>query len=492
MTDDMEYTIASYVEALRPIIYFPTKDYQAVTHLIERAIGKDYDLLPYNLGEGHTDFHTGLSKRIQSLEGFLSLHLEVGLPPTALLLRDVHHELKNPEIQALLQSIALKQMYTENYRCVVFMMNSRKEIPSELEAYTTIIDLPKPSDHQVEQIVREFGGQQQIEIEESVIQKLKIAFKGLSKLEIIQILNLAYQQNGEIEARDEVLILKEKEQFVQKSGMLEIIPVNTSLDEIGGLEVFKEWIIKKSKVFHRIEDAVQAGLDMPKGTLIAGVPGSGKSLAAKATAEVFNIPLLRFDIGRLMGKYVGESEHNLHEALKIAEAVSPCVLWIDEIEKSFVGVGESEVTTRLFGTFLTWMQEKESHVFIVATANDISSLPPEFLRKGRFDELFMVDLPSKEERQQILKVHLTRRKQSMENIDLPQIVLKTKGYSGADLEAIVKQAVEDAFLQGKKGVTTEGLLKCTEEMKSLSDVLGDELDKQRKQMQKYNLKEASL
>lgn len=484
--------IKSYVEALRPIIYIPTSDYHSTDSILKGALRSDYEILPFNLGEGHTDFETGLSKRISELESFLEMFLEVGLPPTALVLRDVHHVLEDPKIQALLQSIALKQMYVEGYRCVVFIVSSRRVIPAELEAYTTIVDVPKPSDEGVEKLVRQFGEQQEITIEEDTIQKLKIAFKGLSQLEIMQIINLAYQQNGKIESSDERLILKEKEQFVQKTGLLEIIKVDTSLDEIGGLEVFKTWIKRKAKVFHRIEEAVQTGLDLPKGTLIAGVPGSGKSLAAKATAAAFRMPLLRLDLGRLMGKYVGESEGNLHDALQIAEAVSPCVLWIDEIEKAFAGVGESDVTTRLFGTFLTWMQEKQSHVFIVATANDISTLPTEFLRKGRFDELFMVDLPSEKERRSILTIHLERRNQSVNGIDFSQLLKRTSGFSGADLEAAVKEAVESMFLKNKRIVKTDDLLEAIADMKSLSDVLGEQLVEQRKEMKRFNLKPASL
>ena len=491
MNNSLVHLIQSYVEALRPIIYLPTSDYDAINQLIEDAVGERYELHSFNLGEGYIDFYTGLPKHIHSLEHFLEGFLEVGQKPAALILRDVHHVLHNETIQALLQSIALKQMYEENYRCVVFMTNSRTVIPPELDAYTTIVNLPPPTDLEIEKLVKNFGEQQGIAIEENTILQLRVAFKGLSKLEIMQILNLAYQKNGKIESNDRKLILKEKEQFVRKSGMLEIVDVTTTLQDIGGLENFKEWLKRKANVYHRIEEAVEAGLDIPKGTLITGVPGTGKSLAAKATAAAFNVPLLRLDLGKLMGKYVGESEENLHKALRTAEAVSPCILWIDEIEKSFIGVGKSEVTTRLFGTFLTWMQEKQSHVFIVATANDISGLPPEFLRKGRFDELFMVDLPSAEERQEILKIHLLRRNQLPQQLELATIVQMTEGYSGADLEAIVREAVEEAFLNNQISVTTDQLQKITKEMASMSEALTEKVNEQRQNMQKFNLKQAS-
>ena len=182
------------------------------------------------------------------------------------------------------------------------------------------------------------------------------------------------------------------------------------------------------------------GVDIPKGIMIVGMPGCGKSLAAKAAAKLFEIPLVRLDIGRLLGKYVGESEHNMRRALKLAEAISPCVLWIDEIEKAFSGVGESgggsDVTTRLFGQFLTWMQEKENTVFIVSTANDISKIPPEFLRKGRFDELFYVDFPGVEERKQIIEIHLKKRNKWNKDLDVISLAKKTEGYNGADLKPL--------------------------------------------------------
>ncbi|WP_339240029.1 AAA family ATPase [Geobacillus sp. FSL W8-0466] len=181
--------------------------------------------------------------------------------------------------------------------------------------------------------------------------------------------------------------------MIKKSGILEMIPLKESFDEIGGLDNLKEWLFNKSRVFKNMNKAIEYGVDIPKGVLVVGMPGCGKSLNAKATAHLFRIPLLRLDMGRLMGKYVGESEANMRKAIKLAEAISPCVLWIDELEKAFAGIGNSgntEVASRLFGHFLTWMQEKQSPTFVVATANDISNLPPELLRKGRFDEIFYV------------------------------------------------------------------------------------------------------
>ena len=238
-------------------------------------------------------------------------------------------------------------------------------------------------------------------------------------------------------------------------------------------------------------------MDIPKGVLIVGMPGCGKSLTAKATASLFKIPLVRLDVGRLLGKYVGESEENMRKALKLAEAISPCVLWIDELEKAFAGVGGgggSDVTTRLFGQFLTWMQEKESAVFIVATANDVSNMPPEFLRKGRFDELFFVDLPNDEERRKILEIHLKKRKKWKRYDQLPdRLISMTDGYNGADLEAIVKDAVEKVFISGKPFNVEEDIENSAARIKSISDTLGEKkIDETRKFFKDSGMQNASL
>ena len=293
---------------------------------------------------------------------------------------------------------------------------------------------------------------------------------------------------------DKLLILKEKEQFIKKSGMLEIVNFSESIDDIGGLENLKEWLCRKEKIFSNLDKAIKFGVDVPKGIMIIGMPGCGKSLTAKATASLFKIPLVRLDVGRLLGKYVGESEENMRRALKLSEAISPCVLWIDEIEKAFAGVGNgvgNEVTTRLFGQFLTWMQEKESTVFIVATANDISRMPPEFLRKGRFDELFFVNLPNGEERRKILEIHLKKRNKWNKKIDSIALIKKTEGFNGADLEAVVKDTIELAFINGKESITTEDLLKAVSDTKSISATLKDKIKEIRATIQKIDIKPAS-
>ena len=282
--------------------------------------------------------------------------------------------------------------------------------------------------------------------------------------------------------------------MIMKSGILEMIPLKERPEDIGGLENLKAWLDKKSKVFKSINKAIEFGVNMPKGVLIAGVPGCGKSLCAKVTAQMFEVPLLRLDMGKIMGKYVGESEENMRKAIALAEAISPCILWIDELEKAFAGVNGTgnEVTVRLFGTFLTWMQEKTSSTFVVATANDITKLPPELMRKGRFDEIFYVGLPNPEERRKIFEIHIKkRRKQDLANIDISSLVAQTEGYSGADVEGVVIDAVENAFVEGSGSLTTEHINTAIKGTHSLSEMMKESLTNLSKEYENRHFKSAS-
>jgi SpoVK/Ycf46/Vps4 family AAA+-type ATPase len=256
----------------------------------------------------------------------------------------------------------------------------------------------------------------------------------------------------------------------------------------------KVWLKQKADVLHNLNEALAFGVEAPKGVMIVGMPGCGKSLTAKATASLFKLPLLRLDVGSLMGKYVGESESNMRRALKLAEAVSPCVLWVDELEKAFVGIGSggagSEVATRLFGYFLTWMQDKKDAVFVLATANDISALPPELLRKGRFDEIFYVDFPNKSERENIFNIHLQKRNQNA-NIDVKTLAEKTDGFSGADIESVVKEAIETAFVNNRATLTTESLINVINNTHPLKEVMKHKIKEYEDKFKDLKIKAAS-
>jgi len=495
MCKKFEDILASYIDALHPIIYINHFDFKVIDETLAK-VAQGSKIVEFNNALGAIDFYTKSPTFECDLESFLKLSMDDGFENEIfIVLKDIHKNLNEPKIIALLKRIAEDNLYRDDYHATIFIVSSKTVIPFELENYITVFDIPLPTNVEIMNIIEEFEKDLNIVVEEDVKNDIALSFKGLNEFQIKQILNLAYQDGGYIDAKDKLLILKEKEQFIKKTGMLEIVSFNETIDDIGGLENLKEWLKKKAKVFSNLDKAIKFGVDIPKGIMIIGMPGCGKSLTAKATASLFEIPLVRLDVGRLLGKYVGESEDNMRKALKLSEAISPCVLWIDEIEKAFAGVGGdgggSDVTTRLFGQFLTWMQEKENTVFIVATANDISKMPPEFLRKGRFDELFFVDLPNGEERRKILEIHLKKRGKWTKDIDTIALIKETEGFNGADLEAVIKDAIENAFINGQQTVTTTDLQKSIKDTKSISSTLKEKISQIKDTISKIDIKPAS-
>lgn len=401
---------------------------------------------------------------------------------------------ESSEIIALLKHISLKII--QGLDTVLIMVSPVVCIPQELEKFITIIEPEYPEEDEIASIIKTFVQENESTISEDLCEEMSLAFKGLTEFEIRCILQLAMATNGELTHDDLKFVFTQKKQMIKKSGILEMIELKESVNDIGGLENLKTWLERKKIIFKNIQKAKEYGVDMPKGMLIAGVPGCGKSLTAKVTAQLFEVPLLRLDMGKILGKYVGESEENMRKAIKLAEAISPCVLWIDELEKAFAGMGGNsegnEVTTRLFGTFLTWMQEKTSPVFVIATANNITSLPPELLRKGRFDEIFYVGLPNDEERKKIFEIHINKRRpQDYKSIDLSSLVANSKDYSGADIEGVVKDGVENSFADGNGSLTTDYILKAIKNTRSLSEIMGESLKDLSKKYEKLNFKNAS-
>lgn len=487
--------MASYIDALYPIIYINHFDFKVIDEIIT-DITDNRKVVEYNNGLGIVDFKTKSTMKECDLYNFLNLVKDDGYEHSMfIVLKDVHSQLDKLEIVSLLKYIAERNLYNENYNASVFIVSSKLCIPDELEDLITVFDMPLPSVSEIKDIMIGFTKDLEIDVTDEVMSEIALSFKGLNEFQVKQILNLAYQDGGCLDFDDKRLILSQKEQLIKKAGLLEMIPVNESIEDIGGLENLKEWLYKKERIFNQLDKAMRFGVDIPKGIMIVGMPGCGKSLAAKATAKLFEIPLVRLDVGRLLGKYIGESEENMRKALKLSEAISPCVLWIDEIEKAFSGVGSSgggsDVTTRLFGQFLTWMQEKENTVFIVATANDISKIPAEFLRKGRFDELFYVDFPNDEERRKIIEIHLKKRHKWNKELDIISLVKLTNGYNGADLEAIVKDAIESCFIEGREQLTTDDLKSAQKNIKSISSTLEKRIKEIKEAVKDMDLKPAS-
>lgn len=335
-------------------------------------------------------------------------------------------------------------------------------IPDELQKDITLLDFPLPDEKDIRMVLNNMieansssGGRIKIDVDILGRERLAKAALGLTLAEATNAFARAMAYNGSLSSDDVHVIMEEKRQAVRKTGLLEFVDVNIDLNDVGGLQNLKRWLTKRNNSW--LAEAAEYGLPSPKGVLMTGIPGCGKSLTAKAIAAAWELPLLRLDIGRVFAGLVGSSEQNMRSAIRTAEAAAPCVLWIDEIEKGFSdasGGGDGGTSSRVFGSFLTWMQEKTAPVFVIATANKVDQLPPELLRKGRFDEIFFIDLPTAQERRDIWMLHLTKRlrqsrAQGLEITEglLDELVRETEGYAGAEIEQAVIVGLFDAFAE---------------------------------------------
>ncbi|WP_437583470.1 AAA family ATPase [Paramicrobacterium sp. CJ85] len=363
-------------------------------------------------------------------------------------------------------------------------------IPPELDKLIHLMEFPLPEAAEVRELLDTMivnnstgGGRIQINADDSVRERLVHAALGLTMAEAENAFARAMVNDGRLGEKDISVVLDEKRQTVRKSGLLEFVDPGIDLDDVGGLENLKRWLGRRNGAW--MAQAREYGLPNPRGVLITGVPGCGKSMTAKATAASWNLPLLRLDIGRIFSGLVGSSEQNLRTAIQTAEAVAPCILWVDEIEKGFsntTGSGDSGTSARVFGTFLTWLQEKKRPVFVVATANNIDSLPPEFLRKGRFDEIFFVDLPTAREREVIWRLQLALNGAAgnglaalaEESAVIERLVAVSENYSGAEIEQAVIAALYAGYSRSRP-VTAADLEEAVTSMIPLSVTQAEEV-----------------
>lgn len=492
--------LLQYIESGFPIIYLNTFEEATADKLI-RSIAHRKRIIEWSSSYGYSEYSPFQKQYLvpptkMELNSVLEQKIqdENEFDKSIFVIKDAHTALEDPVTVAYLKELAIQ--ISSSLDCTIILLSPITRIPKELENFLTILELDYLTEDDIKQLIQEFCQEYEIPLLPTLLEEMSTAFKGLTAFEIHNILNLAYSNDGELTRNDLRLIFDQKQQKIRKSGILDMIPLKERLEDIGGLKNLKSWLKKKSIIIKNAKQAQAFGVDLPKGVLIAGIPGCGKSLNAKAAANLFEVPLLKMDMGRLMGKYVGESEENMRKAIALAEAISPCVLWVDELEKAFAGIGNgggsAEVTTRLFGNFLTWMQEKTSAAFVVATANDITKLPPELLRKGRFDEIFYVGLPNQEERKRIFEIHIKKRRPTdLASIDLNQLASKTEGYSGADIEGVVKDGVENVFADGRKALTTQDILNAISNTHSLSEIMKDSLDKMAKLYETNKFKNAS-
>lgn len=373
--------------------------------------------------------------------------------PALFVFKDLHPFVDSPAVTRWLRDAIASFKGTQK---TLIMMSPVQQVPIELEKEVAVLDYPMPDMSELNLVLS-----QQMELTRSnrritteAREKLLKAALGLTKDEAEKVYRKASVTAGRLTEEEVDVVLSEKKQLIRRNGILEYIEEDETIESVGGLEELKRWLHQRSNAF--TERAREYGLPQPKGMLILGVPGCGKSLIAKTTSRLWGLPLLRLDMGRVYdGSMVGRSEANLRNALKTAESISPAILFIDELDKAFAGSAGSAdsdggTSSRIFGSFLTWMQEKTSPVFVMATANRVERLPGEFLRKGRFDELFFVDLPTKEERQDIFRIHLAKRKRDVSRFDLDQLSNVSDGFSGAEIEQALVAAMYDAFAQDRE------------------------------------------
>lgn len=485
------------IDVNTPIIYINDYDFVRIDEIIVEIVGNS-KVFEWNPATGTTNFKTKESQGLgenDTLEQFLrdKYTVDVNLKEKFLVLKDIQDFIEEPAIKSLLQLIAQRKLYDRDYNTTVIIVSSVLKVPQELEKYVSYLEIPFPEDDEINQLIDEH-----VEVncydnfKDEDRKKLMPSLKGMTSFEIDRMLDVAMSSNGSLSAEDTEMILQQKKAMVKKSGLLELIDTPEKMDGIGGMKALKEYLKNKSKVISDLPKAMEFGVSIPKGVFIVGMPGCGKSLCAKASAALFNSPLLKLDMGSMMGKYVGESEGNLRKAIKIAEAAAPCVLWIDEIEKAFSGVGgNNDIMTRMFGYFLSWMQEKQTSVYVIATANNADNLPPELKRKGRFDEIFCVNLPDKEERKDIFKIHLEKKKKSLDDASLNSICQITDGFNGADIESVVNEAVEECFLSGVRELSKNVLEDIARQTISISKSCKKQIDNMKKAFQENNFKDAT-
>ena len=396
--------------------------------------------------------------------------------PAIYLFKDFHPFLK-PGVQntAVVRKIReVAQALSDSYKTLVITAPVT-EIAPELEKDVTVLDYPLPGREDLEELLDRIcrdvsaSTEIQLELDAASREKLVQAALGLTLQEAENVFAKTIVNDGTLSGEDVSIVFSEKQQIIRKSGLLEYFDSATDLGEIGGLEQLKEWLAKRSAAF--TEAARRFGLPAPKGVLLVGVQGCGKSLCAKAVSRLWEMPLLRFDIGRMFSSLVGSSEENIRRALAVAESIAPVVLWVDEIDKAFSSESsagsDGGTSARVMSTFLTWMSEKRKPVFVLATANDITRLPPELMRKGRFDEIFFVDLPTRAERRTIAEIHIAKRGRDPRAFDLDAVAEQSNGFSGAEIEQAVISALYDAFYLGRD-LQTPDLLKSLQETVPLS------------------------
>ncbi len=465
------------LRACYPLIYISTTEEERLETAIAQCTQtlQNRTVYIWDFVDGYQDNpnNEGVGRRnpLQALEFVEKLPNNIG---GIFILRDFQRFLEDVSISRKLRNLA-RSLKSQPKNIIIIA--PQVQISEELTEVLTVLDFPLPTATEIKDEIERLLGATRQPLSDTLVDELVRSAQGLSLERIRRVLTRCIASHGRIEPEDVELILEEKRQSIRQTQILDFYPATEQISDIGGLDNLKDWLLRRGGAFS--EKARSYGLPHPRGLLLVGIQGTGKSLTAKAISHHWHLPLLRLDVGRLFGGLVGESESRTRQMTSLAEALAPCVLWIDEIDKAFAGVegkGDGGTTSRVFGTFITWLAEKKSPVFVVATANNIKALPPEMLRKGRFDEIFFVGLPSQGEREAIFNVHLSRlRPHNLKTYDIKRLAYETPDFSGAEIEQTLIEAMHIGFSQNRD-FSTDDILQAASQIIPLARTAQEEIE----------------
>ena len=459
------------LKARYPIIYISTIEEDRAEYVIRKTIKTNFNrgIYSWDFVDGYTNNpnNVGFAKRnpLQALELIERLTSET---PALFLLKDFNRFLTDISISRKLKNISRVLKLQPK---TIIIIGLELTIPKELQDLITVLNFHLPAENEIGQELKRLISSLELKIDSEVIENLTRACQGLSLERIRRVLSKIIASYKTIDESSISILLSEKKQIISQTEILEYWSTNENIQNIGGVDNLKEWLYKRKTSFSL--HALNYGLPTPRGLLLIGIQGTGKSLTAKAIATEWQLPLLKLDVGKLFGGIIGESESRLRQMIEVAEAVSPCILWIDEIDKAFSNQdnkGDSGTSNRILGTFISWLSEKTKPVFVVATANNVDLLPLELIRKGRFDEIFFLDLPKKREREQIFKIHLQEfRPKTWNTFDCSKLALLSEWFSGAEIKQSIIEGMYHAFYE-KREFTTEDISLALKELVPLAQL----------------------
>ena len=468
--------LALFLKARYPIIYINTIEEDRVEYVIRKNVKTNLNrsIYSWDFVDGYTNNpnNEGFAKRnpLQALELVERLNAET---PALFLLKDFHRFLTDLSISRKLRNISrILKLQPKT----IIIIGSDLSVPKELQDLITVVEFELPSKDEITQELNRLINSLNIEIDSQLFENLASACQGLSLERIRRVLSKIIATYKTIDDNSIVVLLSEKKQIIRQTEILEYYSVNEQITKLGGLDNLKDWLKKRKTAF-----GIQAsnyGLPTPRGLLLIGIQGTGKSLTAKAIANEWKLPLLKLDVGKLFGGIVGESESRLRQMINLSETISPCILWIDEIDKAFTNTeskGDSGTSNRVLATFISWLSEKTKPVFVIATANNIDLLPLEIIRKGRFDEIFFLDLPKQEEREEIFKIHLREfRPNSWESFEYSKLAQNSDSFSGAEIRQSIIEGMYHAFYE-KREFTTDDICLALSELIPLALLESDQM-----------------